>query len=65
MASDEAGKTSIWKATPAAFELVGQNQLGDEAFATPVVCGNRIYLRVANTTDGKRQETLYAVGKPE
>jgi hypothetical protein len=65
MASDEAGKTTIWKATPAVFEQVGQNQLGDEAFATPVVCGNRIYLRVANTTDGKRQETLYSIGKAE
>jgi len=65
MATDEAGKTSIWKASPAAFELVGQNQLGDEAFATPVVCGNRIYLRAAATTDGKRQETLYVIGKAD
>jgi outer membrane protein assembly factor BamB len=65
MATDEAGKTSIWRATPAVFELVGQNQLGDETFATPVVCGNRIYLRVAMTTGGKRQETLYVIGKRE
>lgn len=65
LAVDEAGKTSIWKASPAAFELVGQNQLGDETFATPTACGGRLYLRVAETRDGVRQETLYCIGKSE
>jgi len=61
-AIDEAGKTSIFKATPKAYESAGENQLGDEAFATPTICGNRIYLRVATTKDGARQESLYCIG---
>lgn len=62
-AVSEQGTTVIWQATPKGFELVGENTLGDEAFATPTFCGNRIYLRAAATTDGKRQETLYCLGK--
>jgi outer membrane protein assembly factor BamB len=61
-AIDEAGKTSIFKASPAGFTAVGENQLGDEAFATPTFVGNRIYMRVAKTTDGVRQEWLYCLG---
>ena len=45
------------------FELVAENQLGNEAFATPVACGGRLYLRVADNTGGKRQETLYCIGE--
>jgi outer membrane protein assembly factor BamB len=62
-ATNEAGHTFIFKATPEKFELVGENQLGDEVFATPTFCGNRVYFRVAQRTDGKRQEWLYGLGK--
>lgn len=61
-AIDEKGKTSIFKASPTEFVAVGENQLGDEAFATPTFVGNRIYMRVAATIDGKRQEWLYCLG---
>ena len=27
------------------FQLVAKNDLGDGVFATPVICGNRVYLR--------------------
>jgi len=27
------------------FELLARNDLGDGGFATPVICGSRIYLR--------------------
>ena len=62
-AIDEAGKTSIFKANPQEFLLIGENQLGDEAFATPTFVGNRIYARVAKTVEGKRQEWLYCLGE--
>ena len=62
-AVNEAGRTFIFKATPAAFELLGENQLGDEAMATPTICGSRIYMRVAARTDGLRQEVLYCIGQ--
>lgn len=64
-ATNEAGRTFIFKATPAAFELVGQNQLGEEVLATPTICESRIYMRVAMRNKGQRQEMLYCLGKSE
>jgi outer membrane protein assembly factor BamB len=61
-AVDETGKMTIFKASPTEFMVVGENQLGDEAFATPTFVGDRIYTRVAKTTDGVRQEWLYCLG---
>jgi outer membrane protein assembly factor BamB len=62
-AVSESGRTFIFKADPAGFELIAQNQLADEAMATPAICGNRIYLRLAVRRDGERQEMLYCVGR--
>ncbi len=62
-ATNEEGKTFVFKADPTAFELVGENQLGNIAFATPTICGGRIYHRVATQTEGQRQEWLYCLGK--
>ena len=61
--TNEVGKTFIFKAKPKAFDLVAVNQLGDEVYATPTICGNHIYMRVANRKDGQRQEMLYCLGK--
>jgi outer membrane protein assembly factor BamB len=61
-ATDESGLTTIFKASPGGYEQVAQNKLAEETFATPTICGSRIYLRAASTTDGKRQETLYCLG---
>ncbi len=62
-ATDEQGRTSIFSANPKAFQLVAQNQLGDEAMATPTICGGRIYMRVAYMDDESRHETLYCLGE--
>ncbi len=64
-AINEAGKMFVFKATPAGYESIAINRLGTEAMATPTICGDRIYLRVASIVDGKRQETLYCIGKKE
>ena len=61
--SIENGRTYVFKATPDRFTAVAENQLGNSAFATPSICGNRIYLRVAKGGRGSRQEYLYAIGK--
>jgi outer membrane protein assembly factor BamB len=61
-ATNEAGRTFIFRATPERFELVAENQLGDDVFATPAICGGRIYLRVAEQEGEKRQEYLYCIG---
>jgi hypothetical protein len=63
LAVNEAGKAFIFKASPKEFELVAENQLGNEAFATPTVCGGRIYLRVAAKDKGGRQEMLFCIGQ--
>lgn len=62
LATNEAGKTYVFKANPKKFELVGENHLGNEAFATPVIVASRIYHRYAQNVDGKRQEFLACIG---
>lgn len=62
-ATNEAAETFIFKASPKGYEKVAQNQLGNEAFATPAICGNCLYYRVAEIVEGKRQEVLYCLGK--
>ena len=57
-----SGKTFVFEASPKSFKLIAQNQLGDEAYASPVICGGRIYLRVAKRGES-RQEFLYCIGK--
>jgi outer membrane protein assembly factor BamB len=61
-ASNVAGKTFVFDATPQAFKSVAENQLGDEAYASPAICGDRIYLRVAKNGNS-RQEFLYCIGQ--
>jgi len=61
-ATNEAGETSIFEASPEKFTKLGVNKLGDEALATPAICGGRIYTRVAQKIDGRRQELLYCIG---
>ena len=57
----ERGKTYVFKPKPDAFELVAENQLGDEGFATAAFCGNSIYYRTAQRGGGGRQEFLYCL----
>jgi outer membrane protein assembly factor BamB len=61
-ATNEAGKTFIFKAKPDRFEKVAENKLGDNAMATPAICGSRVYMRVASHKDSRRRETLYCLG---
>jgi outer membrane protein assembly factor BamB len=61
-ATNESGQTFIFKASPSKFELVAENKLGDEVYATPAICGGRIYMRVVEHVGDQRQEVLYCVG---
>jgi outer membrane protein assembly factor BamB len=63
LATNEAARTFIFKADPKEFESIGENKLGDEVFATPTVCGGRIYIRAAVKVNGVRQETLFCIGE--
>jgi outer membrane protein assembly factor BamB len=63
--SNVSGKTYVYEATPTSFKVLAQNQLGNEAYASPAICGDRIYLRHAkrDKSDNSRQEFLYCIGK--
>ena len=62
-ATNEAGETHLFRARPDKLETLGVNKLGDEAFATPSICGDRIYLRVAAREGDVRRERLVCVGR--
>jgi outer membrane protein assembly factor BamB len=65
-ATNESGKTFVYKAQPTGFELVAENKLGDEVYATPAICGGQIFTRVAYLNEGRRDEVLYCLGtKPD
>lgn len=63
-AASETGEVFVFRASPAKYEELGRGKLGDEAFATPAVCGGRVYHRVAEKADGRRRERLYCLGAP-
>ena len=62
-ATNENGETFVYRADPEKFEQIAVNKLGDEALASPTICGSRIYLRVVEQVDGKRQEVLYCLAR--
>ncbi|MCX7431044.1 MAG: PQQ-binding-like beta-propeller repeat protein [Planctomycetia bacterium] len=63
-AASEAGETHVFRASPERFESLAVNKLGDEAWATPAICGDRILMRVVTGTGDMRQEKLVCIGTP-
>jgi outer membrane protein assembly factor BamB len=63
LVTSEQGTTHLFKATPERFVPVAENVLGDECFASPAVCGGRIYLRVAFHGAEGRREKLVCIGR--
>jgi outer membrane protein assembly factor BamB len=61
-AINERGITHVFRPNPAAFEKVGEFQVGDEGFATPVFVGNQIFIRTAEQ-GAHRQEFLYCISE--
>ncbi len=62
-ATNIRGTTYVYRGNRDEFELVAKNTLGNEVYSSPVICGSRIYLRVAHVDD-QRQEFLYCIGTP-
>lgn len=60
MIPSESGKTHVFRANPKKLDLVAENVLGKEIYATPVIAAGRIYLRVV---EANRQEVLYCLGE--
>lgn len=60
--ANEGGSFFVWKASPEKFELLAENTLGDESFASPAVAGGQLFVRVAKQEDSTRQEYLFCIG---
>lgn len=60
--ANEEGKVFVIRPNPDKLELIGENQLGDEIFASPVICRDRILIRSARYVGESRSETLYSIG---
>ena len=60
-ATNEKGHTFIFEANPQRFQLVAENIIGDEVFASPVICGDSVYLRTATVAENSRQEFIYCI----
>lgn len=63
-ATNEEGRTYVFRASPEKFELLAENVLGNQCFATPVVAGGQMFTRVAQQEGETRQEFLYCIGAP-
>ena len=63
-ATNVRGITSVFGAAPGRFKLMAQNQLGDEAYASPAICDSRVYLRAAHNGNG-HEEFLYCIGETQ
>jgi outer membrane protein assembly factor BamB len=61
--ANELGMLYVFQANGEKCELVAENQLDDESFASPAIVDGRIYLRTAKHAGGKRQEYLTCIGK--
>ena len=60
---NELGTLYVFKANPEKFDLVAENQIGTDSFPSPAICGGQIFLRVGDSSSGKRQEFLYCFGR--
>jgi hypothetical protein len=62
--SSDRGTTFVFRADPREYKEIARNRLGDDASASPTICGGRIYLRVGRSEGGRRREFLYSIGSP-
>lgn len=63
--ANELGMLYVFRATPEKFDLIAENQIGNDTFASPAICGGQIFLRIGNKTSSGRQEMLYCFGKKQ
>lgn len=61
--TSDRGKTFVFEATGEEYREAAVNQLGTDAYATPVICDSRIYFRVGDDSSGARQERLFCIGE--
>ncbi len=62
-AANESGTVYVFKASTSGLEVISEQKIGDAIFASPVICGGQIFLRVADFTGDKRSERLVCFGE--
>ncbi len=60
--ANEEGMLFVIKPDPDKLDIVAENQLGDEIFATPAILRDRILVRSASYDGQVRSESLYSIG---
>lgn len=61
--ANELGTMYVFHANPEKWDLIAENQLESESFASPAILGGEMFLRVASGNGPARRETLYAIGQ--
>ena len=61
--ANELGTLYVFMPSPIKFDLVAENRIGNDAFASPAICGGQVFLRVAHRAGDKRDEMLYCFGQ--
>ncbi len=60
-AISDSGETVIFKANPEKYDEIARNTIPGQAYATPAICGNQIFFRIAEYIDDNRVESLYCI----
>ena len=61
--ANELGTMYVIHPNPQKYEQIAENQIENDSFASPAICGGQIFLRVATSGASGRQETLYCFGQ--
>lgn len=57
------GTTFVFSAATDQYKEVAKNRLGDDTYASPAICGGRIYLRIGEGNAASRREYLVCIGE--
>ena len=57
--ANELGTIYVFRATPDKFDLISENQVGEDSFPSPAICGGQIFLRVGKGSGREREEWLF------
>ncbi|QDV57306.1 outer membrane biogenesis protein BamB [Rosistilla oblonga] len=63
-ATADDGTCTVFAADNSDYIELARNRLDTDAYATPTICGGRIYFRVGQGDGPQRQEMLYCIGEP-
>ncbi len=57
--ANETGSIYVFRPNPDQFEMVAENRIGNDNFASPAAVGNKLFLRIGVKEGSSRKEFLY------